>query len=74
MDLIVTKPSPESEVKVEIVQGRLKLSAVLDTKGVDVHAGMSVETDYFLDELAKKIPGVVDDAMIAVLKQALKAL
>lgn len=74
MEVIVTKPSPESEVKVEIVQGRIKLSASLDTKGVDAAASMSVDSDYFIDELAKKIPGQIDDAMFAVLKAALKAI
>jgi hypothetical protein len=74
MELIQKQLSPEASVKVEIVSGKIIMKAEMDTKGLDALASMSVDSDYFLDELAKKIPGVVDDAVIAVLKQAIKAL
>lgn len=66
--------SPEAKMKVEITGGKIMLSADLDTAGMDAAVTVAVDSDYFLDELAKKIPGTIDDAIIAVLKTALKAL
>lgn len=74
MDLINKQLSPEANAKVVISEGKLSLMAVLDTAGMDASVVVSVDTDYFLDELAAKIPGTMDDAIIAVLKAALKSL
>lgn len=74
MDILVKDLGPEAKVKVVISGGKLSLVADLDTKGVDANVSVGVDTDYFLDELAKKIPGVIDDAVINVLKIAVKAL
>lgn len=74
MEILKKQISPESEAVVEISGGKIVLSAKLDTEGLDAQLGVSVSTEYFLDELAKKIPGTIDDAFLAVLKQALKAL
>lgn len=74
MEILAKQISPEAIARVEIAEGKLKLSAVLDTQGVDANVAVAVEVDYFIDELAKKIPGQIDDAMFAVLKTALKAL
>jgi len=74
MEILNKQISPESKALVEITEGKLKLSAALDTGGVDANVAVAVEVDYFIDELAKKIPGQIDDAIFAVLKTALKDL
>lgn len=74
MEIINKQISPEAQAKVEVKEGKLILSAMLDTKGVDAAVSVAVDSDYFIDELAKKIPGTVDDAIFAVFKSALKAL
>ena len=74
MDLISKQLSPEANVKVVLSGGKINLVAALDTKGMDANLSMSVDSDYFLDELAKAIPGQIDDAILAILKTALKAM
>lgn len=74
MEILSKQISPEAQAKVDIADGKLMLSAVLDTQGVDASVTVSVDTGYFFDELAKKIPGTIDDAVLALLKQAVKAL
>jgi hypothetical protein len=74
MDILVKDIGTEGQVKVVVEQGRLKLVAKLDTKGVDADVTLSVDSDYFLEELKAKIPGGIDDAIIDVLKIALKAV
>ena len=74
MVLINKQISPEANAKVEIVAGKIQLIAALDSQGVDAEVKFSVDAEYFLDELAKKIPGQIDDAIFAVLKTALKDL
>lgn len=74
MELINKQISPEANAKVEIVAGKIQLSAALDSQGVDAEVKFSVDAEYFLDELAKKIPGVIDDAILGVIKTAVKAL
>lgn len=74
MDILVKDVGPEAKVKVVISGGKLSLVALLDTKGVDANVSVGIDSDYFLDELAKKIPGTLDDAIIGVLKMALKSL
>lgn len=74
MDLLVKELGAEGKVKVVVEGGKLKLVAEYDSKGLDGKVEMSVDSDYLIDELAKKIPGQIDDAIFAVLKSALKQL
>lgn len=74
MKILEKQLSDNAKALVEITGGKLSLKADLDTAGVDAQVSVSVDTDYFFDELAKKIPGTVDDAVIALLKNAVKAL
>lgn len=74
MELFVKQISPEASAKAEITQGKIILSASLDTPGVDGSLSIAVDADYFFDELAKKIPGTLDDALLGMLKSAVKAL
>lgn len=74
MEILNKQLSPEAKAKVEIKNGKLSLSADLDTAGVDAQVMVSVDTDYFFDELAKKIPGTFDDVLLGLLKTTVKAL
>lgn len=74
MDIVDKQISPEAKVKLVVGGGKIGLAGVLDTKGVDVNLSVLADVDYFIDELAAKIPGQLDDAILAVLKSALKAL
>lgn len=58
----------KGDFHIEFQEGNLCL--VLDTKGLDLV--IKLESEYFLDELAEKIPGEIDDMIIAALKGALK--
>lgn len=59
----------EGEVKAEIKDGQLVVTHA--SKGAT--AQVNVEMGYLLDKLAEKIPGQIDDAIIAVLKSAIGA-
>jgi hypothetical protein len=74
MDLITKELSPESKMKVVLSGGKIVLSADFASSGLKADLSAALDTDYFLDELAKAIPGQLDDAIIAVLKGALKSI
>lgn len=74
MEIITKELSPESKMKVELKGGKVILSADFASGGLDAQLSASLDTDYFMDELAKAIPGQIDDAIIAVMKAALKSL
>lgn len=57
----------------DIKEGDLVLKVVHDSKGLDAELNVRVDSGYFIDKLAEKIPGQVDDAILQVLKAALKA-
>ena len=56
------------ELVILVKEGNLHLT--LDSLGVDV--SVVVDSGYFLDKLAAAIPGTVDDAVLGMLKAALK--
>lgn len=64
--------SKEAGLKIEVVGGKVKVAVKLDTKGVDAEVAVLLEPDYFADKLKEAIPGKIDDAVIDVLKAALK--
>lgn len=68
--------SPESALKVEIVDGQIKLSVGLDTKGVDGALNLSVDSDYLIDKLAALVPGdsMIEQVALSALKLALKSV
>lgn len=74
MDLIKKELGAEGEVALSLSAGKLSLSAKYDSKGLDGEVKLSVDSDYFIDQLAAKIPGQLDDAILAVLKAALKQM
>lgn len=63
----------EGEFELEFKEGKLRLTLGVDTKGVDAGLFVDLDPDYFLDKLAKVIPGEIDDAVIALVKGAMKA-
>lgn len=74
MDLLAKELGAEGSVKLVIEQGKIKLVVAYDSKGLDGSVALAVDSDYFIDELAKKIPGQIDDMIFAVLKSALKQM
>lgn len=59
----------QGELTLSIVGGDLVLS--FESKGVA--ASVKVESEYFIDKLAEAIPGQIDDAVLGMIKAALKA-
>ncbi len=74
MDLMEKEIGEEAKVVLTLGGGKIMLTGMADTAGMDVSVAVSVDTDYFIDQLAAKIPGTLDDAILAVLKGALKTL
>lgn len=64
----------EFDMKVVLSGGLIKFVGDYVGAGGSAKLEAGVSVDYFIDELKAKIPGVVDDAILEILKQALKAL
>lgn len=64
----------EVDVGLEIKDGKFVLKATYVGKGGDAVVQLGVSADYFLDKLKDKIGGKIDDAIIDVIKVAVKAL
>ena len=64
----------ELDVNFKIEGGKIVLMPNYAGNGGYAKLEVGVDAEYFLKELAKKIPGVWDDAVIAVAIQAIKAL
>lgn len=60
------------EYELEYKEGKLRFTLDIDTKGVDAGLYIDLDPDYFIDKLAKAIPGDLDDMVLAMLKSALK--
>lgn len=65
---------PEGQLALKLEDGKL----VIEVKHVHASGEVSVvakeDAGYFMDKLAALIPGQLDDAIIALIKGALKAL
>jgi hypothetical protein len=59
---------------VKVEDGNVVNETTLATKGLSSSLVTKVDSDYFLDKLAEAIPGTLDDALISMLKAALKKL
>jgi hypothetical protein len=70
MPLVQEGFGSEGEVKVDIVDKKIVVSAVHASKGAVANVSVAVDPSYFLDKLKEKIPGGIDDAVIEVLKAA----
>lgn len=74
MDVAKGKVGPELEYDVKVEGGKVKVEAKYDGAQADVALAVSIDSDLLLDKLAAKIPGQIDDAVIGVIKAALKAV
>jgi len=66
--------SKESKVEVKLAAGKLYLVAKYDGADTDAEVSVGIEVDLLLNKLKEKIPGQIDDAVIEVLKAALKVI
>lgn len=73
-ELADVKLGEEGKLELDVKGGKLIMRVTYDGKQVDASAQVSADVELFLDKLAAKIPGQVDDAVIGVMKMALKAL
>ena len=64
--------SSESVLSLKLVEGNLELVISYDGKGVDSSLSVKVDSGYFMDKLAEAIPGDIDDAVLNIMKAALK--
>lgn len=74
MDLVNEKVGAEGEVKIVISGGAVAFVGGYMGKGGSAELKLSLSADYFMDQLAAAIPGTFDDAIIGMLKSAIKAL
>jgi hypothetical protein len=74
MDILTQEIGKEGTLDIDVVGGQIVLSAKHVHASGEVVITAKEDVGYFLDKLAAKIPGAVDDAIIAVIKSALKAL
>lgn len=70
-DLVEIKKG-EATLDLDFKEGKLRLSVSYDGKGADAGLFVDLDPDYFLDKLKAVIPGQIDDAIIEMLKGALK--
>lgn len=66
--------SSEAKVDVKLAAGKLFLIAKYDGADVDADVTVGIEVDLLLDKVKGLIPGAIDDAIIEVLKAALKVV
>ena len=71
-DLVKQELGSEGEMLLKLEGGKLVLSVTHSSPGGSGKIEYAVDSSYFLDKLAALIPGQVDDAVIQILKAALK--
>ena len=64
----------EFDMKLVISGGLVKIVGDYAGSGGAAKLEAGVSVDYFIDELKAKIPGQIDDAVLEIVKAALKAL
>lgn len=74
MILLESKIGAEGKITIELAQGKIVIKAYHDHKSGVVSFVAEEKADYFLDKLAEAIPGVLDDALIALIKDAVAKL
>lgn len=72
MDIKEGAIGSEGSYEIDLLDGDLVMRANHESGGLAAGIELKVKIDYFLDKLAEKIPGEVDDAIFAILKSALK--
>lgn len=74
MELVDQAIGAEGKLELDVVGGQLIVTAKHVHASGEISIQAKEDVGYFLDKLAAKIPGTVDDAIIGVIKAALKAL
>lgn len=66
----------EGVLKIEVLNGKVRVSAGYDGKGADAGFFVELEGDYFIDKLAAAVPGesALEAVIVATLKSALKGV
>ena len=64
----------EGKAEVKLANGKLYLIGKYDGVQVDADLTVGIEIDLFIDKLKAQIPGAIDDAILDVLKVALKVI
>lgn len=62
----------EGNLTIKIEDGKVMMVIAYDGQQADANLTVSLEVDQYLDMLAEAIPGEIDDAVIALLKGAMK--
>ena len=62
----------EGNLTLKIEEGNVVMSVKYDGQQADAELKITLEADKYLDMLAEAIPGEIDDAVIALLKGAMK--
>lgn len=74
MDLADKKLGKSGDVEFKVEGGKVKLAIVWAEGPTAASLSAEVDPEYFLNKLAAAIPGKLDDAVIELLKGALKGL
>jgi len=62
----------EGNLSLKIEEGKVKVILSYDGQQADAKMEIILDSDQYLDMLAEAIPGDIDDAIIALLKGAMK--
>ena len=71
MEVHSVQMGPETTAKLEVVDGKVKISVAYDGKQADAGLHVTLEVKQFLEMLKKAIPGELDDVLIDGLAKAL---
>jgi len=72
MDIKEGPLGSEGSYEIDLIEGDLVVKVSHDSGGASAGIELKIKAEYFLDKLAKKIPGEIDDAIFAIIKSAIK--
>lgn len=72
-DILDGKIGEVGAYDLEFKSGKLSFKVGVSVKGATASVAVELEADALLDAIAAKIPGQIDDAVLGLLKAALKA-
>ena len=73
MELVDKELGKNGKLEVDLVNGNLVIALVGTLEGASGSLSLTVDSAVLLDKIKELIPGKVDDAVIEVLKLALKS-
>ena len=74
MDLIKQPIGNEGELSIMLAGGKLVIQLAHAHASGSVLFTVEQDAGYFIDKLAEAIPGVMDDALLALIKEAIQKL